>query len=441
MPGLIDTVSKRAQLAPRKNPYWHGVSGGRGGVSLGYRKGAGAGVWVAKIVLDGQRTEERLGLADDDDGARAGALSFRSAVSAALQWSRERHAAIEAGASVADGPTVRTAVEAYIDARKARSAREGKSTAGRLTRHVLSNNIFANTRLAKLAAADFEGLRSRLKETQPETTDDESCTLAPATVNRVLNDLRAALNAYVEAHRRELPSHLVAEIRVGTRAEPVTGDARKQLLTDKQIREAVKAAYAVDKDFGALVMLAAVTGARHSQMIRLTVGNVQYQQKRVMMPGSRKGRAATAHPPVALPLTDDALEKLRPITRGRASSAPLLMRWAYRNVGPFKWEKESRRSWGHAFEVDKYWARVVEKAKLPPDTIMYAFRHSSIVRGLRAGLPIRLVASLHDTSTEMIEKHYSAYIVDVTEDLARRAALPVFKTPARSRGANGRAVK
>jgi hypothetical protein len=46
-------------------------------------------------------------------------------------------------------------------------------------------------------------------------------------------------------------------------------------------------------------------------------------------------------------------------------------------------------------------------------------RHSSIVRGLRSGLPIRLVAALHDTSIEMIEKHCAAFIIDMTEDLAR----------------------
>jgi hypothetical protein len=101
------------------------------------------------------------------------------------------------------------------------------------------------------------------------------------------------------------------------------------------------------------------------------------------------------------------------------------MRWAYRNVGPFKWEKDCRRPWGPAYEVDKPWAATVAKAEVPAETIMYALRHSSIVRGLRAGLPIRLVASLHDTSSEMIEKHYSAFIVDMTEDLARRASFQI----------------
>ncbi|MDG4891959.1 integrase, partial [Mesorhizobium sp. WSM4887] len=86
-----------------------------------------------------------------------------------------------------------------------------------------------------------------------------------------------------------------------------------------------------------------------------------------------------------------------------------------------KWEKDHRRPWGPAYEVDNWWAATVQRAGVPADTIKYAFRHSSIVRGLKAGLPVRLVAALHDTSSEMIERHYSAFIVDATEELARRA--------------------
>jgi len=38
---------------------------------------------------------------------------------------------------------------------------------------------------------------------------------------------------------------------------------------------------------------------------------------------------------------------------------------------------------------------------------MYALRHSSIVRMLLQNIPIRFVASLHNTSVAMIEKTYS----------------------------------
>jgi hypothetical protein len=60
-----------------------------------------------------------------------------------------------------------------------------------------------------------------------------------------------------------------------------------------------------------------------------------------------------------------------------------------------------------------------------PDVIPYALRHSSIVRGIRAGLPIRLVAALHDTSVVMIERHYSRWITDGLDELAARAVVPL----------------
>ena len=55
----------------------------------------------------------------------------------------------------------------------------------------------------------------------------------------------------------------------------------------------------------------------------------------------------------------------------------------------------------------------------------YALRHSSIVRGIRAGLPIRLVAAMHDTSVVMIERHYARWITDGLEELAARAVIPL----------------
>ena len=54
---------------------------------------------------------------------------------------------------------------------------------------------------------------------------------------------------------------------------------------------------------------------------------------------------------------------------------------------------------------------------------MYALRHSSIVRMLLKNVPIRLVASLHNTSVAMIEKHYSKYIVEFGDEHARAGLL------------------
>ena len=52
-----------------------------------------------------------------------------------------------------------------------------------------------------------------------------------------------------------------------------------------------------------------------------------------------------------------------------------------------------------------------------------ALRHSSIIRALLAGVPIRVVAVSHDTSVAMLERTYSAYILDHSDAVSRRALL------------------
>jgi len=63
------------------------------------------------------------------------------------------------------------------------------------------------------------------------------------------------------------------------------------------------------------------------------------------------------------------------------------------------------------------------EAGLPGGTSIYALRHTSIVRQLLGGVPIRVVAVNHDTSVEMIEQHYSRYINDHADALVRRTLI------------------
>src|SRR5262245_32619691 len=85
MPSAIDTPAKRRKLPTVKAPVWSPIGGARGGLKLGYRKGARGGVWIAKTVGGQHRRETTLGRADDDN-VRSGALSFRAATAAALDW-------------------------------------------------------------------------------------------------------------------------------------------------------------------------------------------------------------------------------------------------------------------------------------------------------------------------------------------------------------------
>src|SRR5690606_20871893 len=110
------------------------------------------------------------------------------------------------------------AINDYVKSRQRVSGRNGANASGRLARHVLSDKQFADTLLTKLRSSHFDAWRSRLpiideQHAEPEPKGDSSDVtfISPATVNRLMNDLRAALNAAVEKHRRELPAALPLE--------------------------------------------------------------------------------------------------------------------------------------------------------------------------------------------------------------------------------------
>jgi hypothetical protein len=161
--GEIDTPAKRCRLRVRKNPYWQGISGGRGGVSLGFRRTAkGGGVWVAKIVIDGRRIEERIG-SPDGEKSLGGSLSFPGAVEVALAWGKQQAASVTTAceiAAVAKIPTVRLAVETYVGVRKARADRSGSECSLKL--HVMNDQEFAGLKLGRLEAQNIEDWRAGL---------------------------------------------------------------------------------------------------------------------------------------------------------------------------------------------------------------------------------------------------------------------------------------
>jgi hypothetical protein len=163
----------------------------------------------------------------------------------------------------------------------------------------------------------------------------------------------------------------------------------------------------------------------------MTVADVQAARKRLMIPVSRKGRGTKKTTYIGVRVGDDILAALTKVTVGRKGSQPLLLRPRWRQIAATRWEKKDERvRWCFASELKRPWLAITTMAGLPTGTVPYALRHSSIVRGLRAGLPIRLVAALHDTSSAMIERHYAAFIVDAMDELAARAVIPLTTEPA-----------
>lgn len=429
---MVDSPAKRSRLAPRRNPYWQPCGAKRGGLSLGYRKPErGAGAWIARLIREGERAEHRLGDADDAE-ARTGALPYAQAVSAAIEWGA-RQGAASAAAKRGDGSplTLRAAVAAYVEERKAKSKRDGRNAETRLAKHLLAGKRLADRPLAKLTEHDLTDWAKGLSG------------MAGTTAARLLNDARAALNRAHDLHHRALPPGWRETVARGLRRRlagtvkgaPVASHHRA-VLTDADMRKIVETALAHDDggDFGRLVAVLAATGARFSQIARLTVADViDGPAPRLMVPSSRKGRDPSrkaSHVPV--PVGADLLALLRPVTAGRAGAEPLLMRWLLKLVPgdkeaklPKRWMRDRRMPWRDAFEMTPFWKEALARTGIAGAVEPYRLRDASIIRGLRAGQPVRLVAAQHDTSVAMIEKHYAQHISDALADLARTAVVPV----------------
>ncbi|WP_376092781.1 tyrosine-type recombinase/integrase [Roseomonas sp. CCTCC AB2023176] len=428
----LDTRAVRRALKQRPKPYFRVVRRGALPLHLGFYKQADGrpGTWIGRRYLGAEKYEtQALGIADDDprteaDGVRV--LTFDQAVAACTAWADGRLAAERAAAAVVSSPTVRAAVEDYIAFRKARSATSGRDAGFSLTHHVLSSPL-ADVPLAALTEEALTTWREGLRRGGKGVSSDHPPALSRATLARVLNDLRAALTA--TARRTRLPGDVLTAIREGLRAPSAPDRAREaQVLPDADVRRLVEASLALDPDFGALVLVMAATGCRFDQAARMTVGDLQAGNGRLMVPMARKGRGTKAQTHAARPLPDDVVARLRPLVAGRKAGDPLLTRWHNRKVtgtGTIGWERDGRRAWRGAEEMQRPWRLALVKAELPGDLVPYSLRHSSIVRGLKAGLPVRLVAAAHDTSVAMIEKHYGAFIVDAAEELLRRAAVPL----------------
>lgn len=415
----ITTRNARAKLEQQGRPYWRAIDAE---IHLGYRKGKRAGVWVVRWPIGaGQYHQAAVGPADDE--ISVGTFSYDQAVKRAIEIVTEIRRD-EAAAAAGPIKTVASACEDYMRERDARESRrrgrEVKSDArSSLTLHVLSTDL-AKVELHKLTAANLTDWRKALSG-------------KPATQQRIVNDLRAALNA------ADSDGVLASVLKVGFKASVVDDDegvevAREgQILTDAQIGKILSAAKSNDTmggwdgDLFRLVLLLAATGARFGQVARLRVGDFQPDRSRILMPKSRKGKGKTGSTPI--PLGRDVVTALLPAFTGRASDAPLLERWRSKQV-PGKvatWERDSRGPWYSASEMLRPWVLICEAAEMK-DIVPYSLRHSSIVRGLRQNLPVRLVAALHDTSVAMIERHYAKWVADGLEDIAAKAIIPMVPT-------------
>jgi len=380
----------------RKKPYYVRLSPG---IHLGYRRNAGAGTWTVRVADGGAEWIKRIALADDLEGASPPhVLSFWQALDTARALARRQPGeAIDESRPL----TVAEALDRYEADLKARG---GDPYNARHARLHLTGSILSKP-VALLGATGLRRWRDSLL----------AKGLAPGTVNRTKTGLRAALEL-AAAHDPRITNKRAW--KVGLAALPDAHRARNVILDDATVRRIVAAAYDYDRALGVMTEVAATTGARLSQLARLEVGDLQADgpEPRLLMPLSAKGRARNKrHERRPVPITPALAAVLKQEAAGRPHDAPLLLR----DRGE-RWGHGRRRHHRNDFRA------VIEAAGLDPNEVtLYALRHSSIVRQLLANVPIRIVATLHDTSVKMIERSYSHFIASHSDEIARRALLEI----------------
>ena len=136
-----------------------------------------------------------------------------------------------------------------------------------------------------------------------------------------------------------------------------------------------------------------------------------------MLPRSAKGKGRKSVTRRPMPLPPSLIARLKAAASHRPPTAPLL-----------------RRADGEAWQPirsdqSRPFAQALAAAGLPK-VVPYALRHSSIVRCLTAGLSPQLTADMHDTSPQMLSKHYAHCIADHSTELIRRVQLDLAPAPA-----------
>lgn len=370
----LETRTGRLKLPKRGKPYWVRIARG---LSLGYRRIDTAGPWIVrKANGHGANWIKNFAVADDHEESDGDSiLTYLEAQALARTIARGQ----TAGSKLI---TVNDAIERYAADLKVRGGREYNA---RLARIHLPASLLAKP-VGLLTIAELKHWRDGLLIGRTK-----------ATINRIVAVLSAALElaASLDPRITARPWKVGLAKLKGANAT----NARNVVLTDTQVRELARLAYASSPEFGRFIETMATTGARRSQLARLTVADLKSDRSdpRLMMPSSAKGKGEKRIDRAPVPIPASLAAKLQPAAVGRAPADPLLV-------------KPDGKVWG-VNDLRRPFRAIVVEAGLDPDEVTsYSLRHTAITRMLLANVPIRLVARLHDTSVPMIEATYSASI-------------------------------
>jgi integrase len=416
----LENRTKRARITRRTRV---AVAVGDG-LALLYRRGAGGiGTWQVRRWNGKRYTFAALGEADDMRAADgAGILDYWQAFEQARKWAQNEADRVgEDRAKPATMVTVADALDAYF----ADYVRRG-GKAPDPTRHMIERSIrpqIGHLRLAQLKPAHIrkwlQALAASGRAVRPRKgkaprrhaapTEPDAIRARQATVNRIFNQLRAALN-YV--YRDGLIASDTAWRQV--RSFQKVDEPRIRFLT---ATEAAKLVNHCPLELRRLVRAALLTGARFGELARLRVGDLNSDIGQLYIAPGKSGR------PRHLPLNTEGLRFFRDLVRNRATSDFMLTR-----DGGQPWHDKGYRRMLQAACHD---------ASITPAITLHELRHTFASLLAQAGCDLLTISKLlGHADTRVTSRHY-AHLCDAT--LANAVArLPEF---AKDRVVRMRAIK
>lgn len=382
-------------MAPRAKPYKGSPIAPK--VYCPYRKplAAPAGSWsrlsptMSPTTGQMSMTLEKFALADDVEPPNGITIMDRYQARAhALKLAR----GAESGGKAA---TVDAAVKAYEVDLKTRGGLSGNATS--LRRH-LSAEMLARP-VGALTKEELEGWRDALV--------DKGLTWNSA--NRYGKSCKAMLAL---AARRDKRITNTATWKEGLKPRKIRGNNApprdNYYLADQVILAVVRECHVEGDEFGALIEVLAATGTRESQALKLRPGDIRDDDPaapRLMIWCSNKGRDRDPEQR-SVPISAKLAAMLRARAIARGPTRPLF-----------------DRMWGMSARFRVVLKRLGLDVTLSP----YTLRHSSIIRQIRAGVPLRLISFSHDTSTQEIERTYGRYLSNASDDLTARRCSPTLR--------------
>lgn len=374
---MIETITKRKKLTPRKTPYWQRIAVGK---FIGFYRSADGGAWHARMLINEKRYFQPIGGAIDSD--------YEDMLKLANDWFEQ---AIKLNNPKKAKQTVKSIIDDYIRYLEIEKSNDAAyRTQKQLEKHLLPT--LGKTELKKLTTNQLKAWRDSLVKVDD---DPEITRKSKDSANRVLSMTKAAFNM---AFRDGAIASDVEWKRVAPFKN--VGASRKLFLTDIQVTTLIKH---TTGGLQKLIQSGIYTGARAGELTAALVRDYDYKSGTLDVDGKTGKRT--------IYLSTDGNKYFKETTKSKLPNALIHT-------------QDDGKAWV-SNNYNREFRRAIKAGKLPSETVFYSLRHFHISKALVVGIPAQIVAENCGTSLRMLEKHYAKFMKEDRRAMMNKVELGI----------------